>query len=127
MVVNDDVEFVWSDHFKSGHPGIDAAHRQFVALVDAVAQVTQTDVDTLLERLERHCGEHFEQERELMIRHDFPAAHWFEGHLAYLDSALAQWVVRRTHGGVPVIVRRNITGAAPPVDKSSGVCASNRD
>ncbi|MDQ2733511.1 MAG: hemerythrin family protein [Pseudomonadota bacterium] len=31
---------------------------------------------------------------------------WFETHTAYLDSALAQWLVKRQYGGVPVVVRR---------------------
>jgi hemerythrin len=35
-------------------------------------------------------------------------AEWFEGHLTYLDSSLAQWVIRRTHGGTPVVVRRKV-------------------
>lgn len=137
--------FVWNDGFKSGHPGIDKTHQEFVALVDAATRAVQADVDPLLERLERHCTAHFEEERELMVRHAFPAAEchvaehaavlasigevralhdpvqrcvttqrlahslaeWFEGHLAHLDSALAQFVVRRTHGGTPVVFRRN--------------------
>lgn len=154
MTVNDESGFVWSDCLKSGHPGIDAIHEEFVVIVDAVAQAAETDLDTLLERLERHCTEHFEQERELMIRHGFPAAachiaehaevlasvaevraladtpqrrattrrlarslaEWFEGHLTYLDSALAQWIVRRTHGGTPVVVRRNPTRSPESAD-----------
>jgi hemerythrin len=31
---------------------------------------------------------------------------WFPGHADYLDSALAQWMVRREMGGVPVVLRR---------------------
>jgi hemerythrin len=34
-------------------------------------------------------------------------ARWFETHTAYLDSALAQWLVKRQHGGVPLVLRRN--------------------
>lgn len=36
---------------------------------------------------------------------------WFPGHADYLDSALSQWMVKKSHGGVPVVIRRNITGA----------------
>ncbi|OZA28949.1 MAG: hemerythrin [Hydrogenophilales bacterium 17-64-11] len=36
---------------------------------------------------------------------------WFPGHADYLDSALAQWMVKRAAGGVPVVFRRNATGA----------------
>lgn len=37
---------------------------------------------------------------------------WFPGHADYLDSALSQWMVKKTHGGVPVVIRRNATGSA---------------
>jgi len=31
---------------------------------------------------------------------------WFPGHADHMDSALAQWMVRRQHGGAPVVLRR---------------------
>ena len=34
-------------------------------------------------------------------------ADWFPGHANYLDSALAQWMVKRSTGGTPVVVRRS--------------------
>lgn len=37
---------------------------------------------------------------------------WFPGHADYLDSALAQWMAKRRLGGVPVVLRRNLGGAA---------------
>lgn len=150
--MSDASTFAWNDGFKSGHPGMDATHQDSVALVHAAARAVPADVDPLLERLERHCTAHFEEERELMVRHAFPAAEchvaehaavlasigevralhdrahrcvttqrlahslaeWFEGHLAHLDSALAQWVVRCTHGGTPVVFRRNEARASGP-------------
>jgi len=33
-------------------------------------------------------------------------ANWFPGHADYLDSALAHWVVKRSTGGKPIVVRR---------------------
>lgn len=33
---------------------------------------------------------------------------WFPGHADYLDSALAAWMVKRSHGGKPVVLRRQI-------------------
>jgi len=33
---------------------------------------------------------------------------WFPGHADYLDSALAHWMFKRTHGGKPVVIRRTI-------------------
>ncbi|CAB3727398.1 hemerythrin domain-containing protein [Paraburkholderia rhynchosiae] len=35
-------------------------------------------------------------------------ARWFPSHADYMDAALAQWIVKRTCGGVPVVVRRNV-------------------
>lgn len=31
---------------------------------------------------------------------------WFPGHADYLDSALAQWMSKKTLGGVPVVLKR---------------------
>lgn len=33
---------------------------------------------------------------------------WFPGHADYLDSALSHWMSKRTFGGKPVVVRRNL-------------------
>lgn len=33
---------------------------------------------------------------------------WFPSHADYLDSALAHWVVKRSTGGKPVVLKRNI-------------------
>ena len=33
---------------------------------------------------------------------------WFPGHADYMDSALAHWVVKKRHGGAPVVLRRGI-------------------
>lgn len=35
-------------------------------------------------------------------------ARWFPSHADYLDSALAHWLVKRSSGGKPVVVRRNL-------------------
>lgn len=35
-------------------------------------------------------------------------ADWFPGHAFHLDSALAHWMVKRSHGGKPVVLRRNV-------------------
>ncbi len=31
---------------------------------------------------------------------------WFPGHADYMDSALATWLVKRSHGGQPLVLRR---------------------
>jgi hemerythrin len=33
-------------------------------------------------------------------------ADWFPGHSDYMDSALAAWVVKKTAGGAPLVLRR---------------------
>jgi hemerythrin len=33
-------------------------------------------------------------------------ARWFPAHVAHLDSALVHWLVKRRHGGAPVVLRR---------------------
>jgi len=32
---------------------------------------------------------------------------WFPAHADYLDSALATWLVKRSHAGAPLVLRRN--------------------
>lgn len=36
---------------------------------------------------------------------------WFPGHADYLDSALAQWMFKRQHGGKPVVLKRGMAQA----------------
>ena len=36
---------------------------------------------------------------------------WFPAHVAQLDSALAHWLVKRRHGGAPVVLRRDVVRA----------------
>ena len=38
-------------------------------------------------------------------------AGWFPGHSDYMDSALAAWVVKKTAGGAPLVLRRFKHGA----------------
>ena len=37
---------------------------------------------------------------------------WFPGHADYMDAALSHWMSKRTHGGAPVVLRRDIAQAA---------------
>lgn len=38
-------------------------------------------------------------------------ARWFPSHVAHLNSALAHWLVKRRHGGAPVVLRRELARA----------------
>ena len=35
-------------------------------------------------------------------------AGWFPGHADYMDAALAHWMVKRLHGGKPLVFRREV-------------------
>ena len=37
---------------------------------------------------------------------------WFPAHADYMDSALAQWLVRRSHAGAPLVFRRQSVALA---------------
>jgi hemerythrin len=41
-------------------------------------------------------------------------ADWFPGHADYMDSALAHWMSKRSYGGKPVVVRRNVLNQEAP-------------
>lgn len=40
---------------------------------------------------------------------------WFPGHADYMDSALAQWLVKRSHGAAPLVFRRAQAHRGNPV------------
>jgi len=50
---------------------------------------------------------------DMAIGREFAAelARWFPSHVAHLDSALAHWLVKRRHGGAPVVLRREVVRA----------------
>jgi len=33
---------------------------------------------------------------------------WFPGHADYMDASLSQWMSKRSRGGAPVVLRRNV-------------------
>jgi hypothetical protein len=41
-------------------------------------------------------------------RVDQALADWLSGHTDYLDSALAQWMVKKQLGAIPAVVRKNL-------------------
>ncbi|HKQ83797.1 MAG TPA: hemerythrin domain-containing protein [Steroidobacteraceae bacterium] len=42
-------------------------------------------------------------------------ARWFPSHADHMDSALAQWLVRKKHGGAPLVLKRGIKQQADTV------------
>lgn len=37
---------------------------------------------------------------------------WFPAHADYMDAALSHWMSKRTHGGLPVVLRRGLTSTS---------------
>ena len=38
---------------------------------------------------------------------------WFPGHADYMDASLSHWMSQRSHGGAPVVLRRNMAHNNP--------------
>jgi hemerythrin len=46
---------------------------------------------------------------------------WFPGHADYMDAALAQWMVKKRMGGIPVVLKRgSANGSARPPTAAAG-------
>lgn len=78
----------------SAFPSMDCHVKEHEAVMTSVREV-----QALLAR-----GEGVDVARRLAAE----LARWFPAHAAYLDAALAHWVVKRSHGGAPVVLRRNL-------------------
>ena len=125
-------EFTWSDRYLLGHSAMDDTHREFVLCVDALLTASDAGIPEALEAFIRHAEAHFKQENDWLAAPDFPGGggchieehialnnapdvarayaralvDWFPGHADYMDSALAAWLVKRTHNGRPLVFRR---------------------
>jgi hemerythrin len=53
-------------------------------------------------------------------------ADWFPGHADYMDAALSHWMSKRTHGGLPVVLRRAMPRIAAAASDSSFQAGSTR-
>ncbi|MBS0337686.1 MAG: hemerythrin domain-containing protein [Proteobacteria bacterium] len=53
---------------------MDATHREFVDIVDAILSAQDAEVAPLLAKFAQHAEKHFDEEREWMQSTDFPAA-----------------------------------------------------
>lgn len=86
----------WHEKLALGVADMDAAHREFVDLADALGQASDDAFPELFASLQAHTRRHFEHEGRLMKRCRFPASgeHNSEhlrvlGELAHFGRALA--------------------------------------
>ena len=45
-------------------------------------------------------------------------ADWFPRHADHMDASLSQWLIKRRHGGAPVVLRRRLNPADAPLPPS---------
>jgi hemerythrin len=109
-------------------PDADLAAGLHAFIAHAQAHFGEEDeamAETAFPAAECHAGEHaavLQSAHEVLARveagdaaiaREFAAelARWFPSHVAHLDSALAHWLVKRRHGGAPVVLRREVARA----------------
>ena len=63
----------WSAQFDLGVAYMDATHREFLDLADALQGASDADFPALFARLQVHTRQHFENEERLMKASRFPA------------------------------------------------------
>lgn len=59
--------------FALGHAGIDDTHQEFIALINRIGMASKQEFAELFEQLVRHTEDHFESEKLLMEKSNFPA------------------------------------------------------
>jgi hemerythrin len=67
------IPFPWTDRYLLGYPPMDATHREFVDIVNAILSAPDAEVGSLLGKFAQHAEKHFGEEREWMATTDFPA------------------------------------------------------
>lgn len=102
---------------------LDALLKAFIKHAEVhFEQERQWMAETNFPAMDCHIDEHNAvmkslREVDALVRDDKPRivrsltaelVRWFPGHADYLDSALAQWMVKKRHGGVPVVLKRNL-------------------
>ncbi len=65
--------FPWTDRYLMGYTPMDATHREFVEVVDALLSAKDAEIEDCLEAFAAHARRHFEEERVWMEETEFPA------------------------------------------------------
>lgn len=63
----------WSEQYELGVAEMDATHREFLEMTDALIQASDADFPALFARLQVHTRQHFENEERQMKASRFPA------------------------------------------------------
>nr|BAC56750.1 hypothetical protein [Janthinobacterium sp. J3] len=80
-------EWMVSQEFPGGDCHIDEHNKVLASIYDVQEKVIQGDI-AIGRKLAQALSE------------------WFPDHASFMDSALAAWLVRRTYGGSPIVLRR---------------------
>lgn len=83
-------EWMESQGFPGGECHIDEHNKVLASIYDVQEEVIKGDIE-IGRRLAKALSE------------------WFPDHAAFMDSALAAWLVKRTYGGAPIVLRRGIS------------------
>lgn len=82
-------QLAWSDSMLLGHGPTDDAHEDFVRVVKALAACNAVTALGCLQAVEDHLLEHFETEREWMVRTEYPNMDChLDEHQKVLDTVL---------------------------------------
>jgi hemerythrin-like metal-binding protein len=65
----------WNESLELGVERMDDTHREFIDLLNRLAEASDEGITAAFEALFAHTVEHFEQERGWMAAIDFPPAH----------------------------------------------------
>lgn len=82
-------EWMESQGFPGGDCHIDEHNKVLASIYDVQEKVIQGDI-AIGRKLAKALSE------------------WFPDHASFMDSALAAWLVKRTYGGSPIVLRRAI-------------------
>jgi hemerythrin-like metal-binding protein len=83
----------WTRSLELGVPQMDETHREFLAVLNGLADAPDEGIAAAFQALLQHTLAHFDQEHRWMVAMDFPAAHC---HLAEHEGVLE--VMREVQG-----------------------------
>lgn len=103
----------WTQAFETGHPQVDAEHREVLQQLDELAKLIDAggdsrDVQRLLQTLQQYVLGHFGREEACMLRVRCPAFQANSRAHAEFTEKFAGWVALFTQQGAPLWLAREI-------------------